>query len=241
MKHSPIYGELVKNKKEFTVNRAKKLEGNISNGRKIFRLGLWLYEIPTIGDLVKDKKMNPLLRLTKIVSTFCSFIYYFMDNWIWLAKIGYTNVVKFGYNTYSLKNLFSFLKTILETFNSGFTVYLKKWEEQIIREKLMEYADKKIEPGREYYVLMVNLILLRRETRFNLLEFFIYVARFLLLTKALKLFGHESLHPIFVSFCGLFQSWATVFKTLKGKSSFTMLKFAEPKETPKTEDKRSGD
>lgn len=42
MRQSEEYAEIVRQKKEPSVNRAKKLEGNISNGRKIFRLFLWL-------------------------------------------------------------------------------------------------------------------------------------------------------------------------------------------------------
>ena len=108
-----------------------------------------------------------------------------------------------------------------------YTVYLKKIEEKRIRQKMMEYIENKVEVGKEWYVLMVNLILLRRETRFNVLEFFIYVARFLMLTSSLKLIGHSALHPIFVSTCGLFQASAQVFKNIKGKNNFTMLTIAD--------------
>ena len=48
---------LVKQRKEPSVNRAKKLENNISNGRKIFRLLLWLNEISEIENMINNKKM----------------------------------------------------------------------------------------------------------------------------------------------------------------------------------------
>ena len=204
MRHSPIYAELVKQKKEPTVNRAKKLESNISNGRKIFRLGLWLYEIPMIESLIKDKKMSPYLKFFKIISTFCSFIYYCTDNIIWLANIGYLENRIFGIKWKQIKNQFSLIKTVLELFIAAYTIILKKREESIIREKLREYFSNKVEAGKEWYVLMVNLILLRREIVFHHIEFFIYLARFCMLTSSLKLIGHNLLHPIFVSTCGLF-------------------------------------
>jgi len=50
----PEIYELVKQKREPSVNRVKKLEGNISNGRKIFRLLLWLNEISEIENLFKN-------------------------------------------------------------------------------------------------------------------------------------------------------------------------------------------
>ena len=111
------------------MNRAKKLENSISSGRKIFRLGLWLYEIPMIESLIKDKKMHPFLKFFKIISTACSFFYYLTDNIVWLAGIGYMDSKIFNYKWKQIKNSLSLLKTILEVFISLYTVYLKKVEE----------------------------------------------------------------------------------------------------------------
>jgi len=54
MKTSPIYGDLVKQKKVESVVKAKTFESNISNGRKIFRLLLWLNEIEACHNVVHD-------------------------------------------------------------------------------------------------------------------------------------------------------------------------------------------
>jgi hypothetical protein len=78
-------------------------------------------------------------------------------------------------------------------------------------------------PDSEQYVLIRNLIILRRECRFYMIEASIYLLRFVLLTSSLKLIGHSVLHPIFVSFCGLAQSTCTVFKSMKGKKDFYKL------------------
>ena len=86
-----VISNLVKQKLEPSVNRAKKLENNISNGRKIFRLLLWLNEISEIENLINNKKMNKVLRLLKICSLTCSFFYYIADNCVWLAGLGYTS------------------------------------------------------------------------------------------------------------------------------------------------------
>lgn len=89
MKTSPLYGEDAKNKKIPSVVRAKAFESNISNGRKIFRLLLWLNEIEAIHSHIHNTKMNLNVKVMKVISCICSFIYYFTDNIIWFAKIGY--------------------------------------------------------------------------------------------------------------------------------------------------------
>lgn len=48
MKSSEIYGEAVKRKEIESYNKIKTFESQISNGRKIFRLLLWLNEVEEI-------------------------------------------------------------------------------------------------------------------------------------------------------------------------------------------------
>lgn len=55
------------------------------------------------------------------------------------------------------------------------------------------------------------------------MEVFIYAMRFIMLVYSLKLVGHGSLHPIFVSICGLLQAITVVFKSMKGKKKFYKL------------------
>merc|ERR1712060_72411 len=112
-------------KKEPSVNRAKKLESNISNGRKIFRLLLWLNEINEILSLIDNKKMNKVLRCMKIISTCCSFCYYFADNAVWLAGMGYTSPTIFKRHWKDLKNSFSLWKTWLELIIAVVNIILK--------------------------------------------------------------------------------------------------------------------
>ena len=88
---------LVKQKKDPSVNRAKKLESNISNGRKIFRLLLWLNEISEMENLIHNTKMNKVLRILKIFSTCCSFCYYIADNSVWLAGMGFVSPTIYKY------------------------------------------------------------------------------------------------------------------------------------------------
>ena len=126
----------VKQRKDPSVNRAKKLENNISNGRKIFRLLLWLNEISEIENLIKNKKMNGVLRILKLLSTTCSFFYYVADNAVWSAGLGYLSPKIFKYKWKQIKNTFSLWKTILELIISMYTIVLKKRQEKAIRARL---------------------------------------------------------------------------------------------------------
>lgn len=138
----PKIAELVKLKKEPSLNRAKKLEGNISNGRKIFRLLLWLNEISEIENLVKNKKMNKQLRILKIVSTICSCIYYFADNCVWLGGLGFISPRIYSMKWKQLKNMCSLSKTIMELIISVYTICLKLRQERTIKAKLEVHSRK---------------------------------------------------------------------------------------------------
>ena len=74
-----------------SYKKAKKFEKSISNGRKIFRLFLWINEMHEIVNINTSATLTPFLKVMKTTSCICSFIYYFSDNIIWLSKIGYTN------------------------------------------------------------------------------------------------------------------------------------------------------
>lgn len=236
MKESEVYGDLVKSKKEPTVLRAKSLEGNISNGRKIFRLFLWLNEITLLEEIITSKKMPFEVKLMKTVSTICSFFYYLSDNIVWLSNIGYANPKFFGYRWKKIKDAFSLSKTILEVIISSYTVILNKRKERKLRKEIYAHAAKHVEPNTEQYVLIRNLIIFRRAQVFAKVEAAIYLARMFLLTKGLKLPGHTYLQPIFISLCGLFQASCAVFKSMKGKKPFKVLTIEDVKKSQKIKD-----
>ena len=84
-----------------------------------------------------------------------------------------------------------------------------------------------MQPDTTWYVLVRNLVISRRETIFAKVESAIYLARMFLLTYSLKLPGHTFLQPIFISLCGLFQASCAVFKSMKGKKPFKVLKIED--------------
>ena len=69
--------------------------------------------------------MPLVLRLLKIVSTACSFIYYFTDNVVWLANMGYASNKVFNVKWKHIKNTSSLLKTMLEVVISIYNVVTK--------------------------------------------------------------------------------------------------------------------
>lgn len=131
MRESKEYGKLVKDKQISSVNKAKKLESSISNGRKIFRLFLFLNESAELYELIKSSKFPLPLRVLKIISTCSSFIYYFTDNMVYLSNLGFVNAYlpKTKMKWKQLKNIFSFTKTILEIIIAIYAIYEKKKEE----------------------------------------------------------------------------------------------------------------
>ena len=164
-----------------------------------------------------------MLRLLKIVSTACSFIYYFTDNVVWLANMGYASNKVLNVKWKHIKNTSSLLKTMLEVVISIYNVVTKTILARKLEKKLAVFGNNKVDLDSEVYVLARNLIILRREIRFNFVEVLIYLSRMVLLTSSLKLIGHSQLNSIFVSGCGLFQSACQVFKNMKGKKNFHKL------------------
>ena len=109
----------------------------MSNGRKIFRLLLWLNEISEIHNIINSDKLTINLKILKTISACFSFIYYFTDNIVWLSKIGFLSKfvplsksilgkeLKWG----KIKDQFSLAKTMLELVVYIYTHYLKEKED----------------------------------------------------------------------------------------------------------------
>jgi hypothetical protein len=89
MRESNEFKQLVKEKKIESVLKAKRMESSLSNGRKIFRLFLFLNEVTEMHQLITKSQVVLPLRILKIISTCCSFIYYLTDNIVWLANLGF--------------------------------------------------------------------------------------------------------------------------------------------------------
>ena len=143
---------------------------------------------------------------------------------VWFSQIGIIDkLILHKYKWKKFKDLFSLWKTILEVIISVYVVIIKTRKEKRLMEELELYKNQLIKSNRHSYVLMRNLIVIRRKIRFHQMEVFIYTMRMIMLVSALKLVGHRYLDPIFVSICGLLQAVSVVFKSMKGKKKFYKL------------------
>lgn len=138
MRESQEYGKQVREKKNPHVNKIKRFESSISNGRKIFRLLLFINEFAELNELIKNKKMEKPMRILKIISTCCSFIYYLTDNIVYLSNLDFFSPFVPFLSTKlkwkDIKNRFSLTKTILEVIISFYSVYLKRKTEAKLNE-----------------------------------------------------------------------------------------------------------
>lgn len=111
---------------------------------------------------------------------------------------------------------------------------MRKQEEAQISQQLANFASNKpLNQYSEAYVSFRQLIIKRREMRFNQIEGAIYIMRMIMLVSSLRLIGHTYLDPIFVSFCGIMQAGCTVFKAMKGKKNYYKLNVEDLEEQKK--------
>ncbi len=110
------------------MTRAKSIEDNISNGRKIFRFLLFLNEYSEMNEILKNKKHPIGLKILKFMSSICSHNYYLFDNIVWFTQIGILNkfiLPKFKWK--KLKDIFSLWKTIFEIIISVYLIIMKSY------------------------------------------------------------------------------------------------------------------
>ena len=90
--------------------------------------------------------MKPEIKALKGVSTICSFIYFFSDNFKWLSKIGIVSpFVPFSKYISGreilwrrIKDKFSLYKTVMELIVYSYTYRIKKAEDRELFAKLDE-------------------------------------------------------------------------------------------------------
>lgn len=178
------------------------------------------------------------LKVMKVISGICSFMYYFTDNIVWFSKIGFFDkhvpfikrLLGKEWKWGKIKDMFSLLKTILELFIFIYSYKLKMVEDSLLFDKLCRCKDDVINMNSQSYVYLRKLVILRREMRYIRIEIFIYALRYILLTKHLKLgFIEAYLDSIFVSGCGLTMAICTVFKAIKSKKNFYKLELDDIK------------
>lgn len=220
MRESTEYGAQVREKMNPHVNKVKKFESSLSNSRKVFRLLLFMNEMAEFQDLLKSQKFPIPMKVLKIISTICSFIYYLTDNIVYLANLDFVRPTvpgMKGYKWKQLKNMFSLTKTLMEIIIAIYQIHLKVEAENEIILKLRRFNAEVVIWSSEANVLVRQMIGLRREAIFHRIEANIFFLRMLMLIKSLKLVGESWLNPVFVSLCGVAQASLSVYKGMKGK------------------------
>lgn len=177
----------------------------MSSGRKIFRLFLFLNSLAQLYDLIKYSKSTLKLKILKIVTTCCEFIYYLTDNIVYLAKLEFVDPLVPGSKIRwkFVRNTFSLIKTILQLLVAVYTIWEKKKEQNNLLEKLNKFQNELLKWNSEAYYYLRNLIILRREILFHYIEVVIFLTRAVMLFYDLKVFKQRFMNPIFVSGCGI--------------------------------------
>ena len=142
-------------------------------------------------------------------------MYYLLDNIVWFSSIKViSKYIAHNYKWKEARDFFSFGRCIISILSSfSLVVDLIKVEKAIYK-KFDKFNNITITQKHEVYIFLRDLIINRRKMRFHMLEAMANIFRTFMLIFALKLAGSTYIHPIFVAFCGIVQSFLGVFKTL---------------------------
>jgi hypothetical protein len=192
--------------------RCKRIQSNLSSGRKVFRLLKFSDELSSIIRHSRSDKKKTLFREILFYSSgVCSFFYYLLDNIIWLSYKKYPMLGK-------VKDLFSMGRCLIEIWKSLLEIATDLKKEERILKELGLYDNCFIVETDESYSLIRDLIKLRRQMSFYVLELITNVLRVFMLYKSLKFMGSIYLDSIFVELCGVMSSFFALMKSIKKKS-----------------------
>lgn len=200
------------NLKKKSYLRCKRIQSNLSSGRKVFRLLKFSDEMSNIIRHARNPNKNTKFKEFLFYSSgICSFFYYLLDNIIWLSSRKYKFLGK-------IKDLFSLGRCLIEIWRTLHEIANDLQTEEKILKQLGLYDDCFIAETEESYILIRDLIKLRREMSYNVLELITNVLRVFMLYKSLKLYGSIYLDSIFVELCGVLSSFTALLKSVKKKS-----------------------
>lgn len=123
-KRNPIEENL----KKKSYLRCKRIQSNLSSGRKVFRLLKFSDELSSIIKYARSRQKKSLFQDVLFYSSgVCSFFYYLFDNIIWLSSKKYKLLGK-------VKDIFSLARCLIEIWKSLYEIAndLKK-EEKILK------------------------------------------------------------------------------------------------------------
>jgi len=202
-----------------SLKNAKSIEGSMRNGRKLFRVLMFVDEYANIEKTLQTVDGWPWDKVVKILSHCASFVYFILDNLVWAADIGIINKLIYNANIKwkSTKDLASLLKVIFELILSFHYMSQTKLKIELISTQLANISSNILSKGSRAAELLSNLVHTRSDMRFRRIDVAMNSLRFLMLVKALKLPGHHNMSNVFTSICGITTSLLSILKMLTQK------------------------
>ena len=192
--------------------RCKRISANLSSGRKVFRLLKFSDELSNIIKYTRSSRKTTLFQdLLFYSSGVCSFFYYLLDNVIWLSSKKYKFLSR-------MKDLFSLARCVIEIWKWLHEIANDLKNEEKILKKLGLYDNYFVADTEESYALIRDLIKLRRQMSFYVLDLVTNILRVFMLFKSLRIYGSVYLDSIFVELWGVFSSFFALLKSVKKKS-----------------------
>lgn len=175
----------------------RRIQQQLSSGRKVFRLLKFSDEISNMIRHSRNPNKNSTLQEILFYSSgVCSFFYYFLDNLIWMSKNRYKALSR-------IKDLFSISRCLIEVYICLYEIACDLKKEEMILKKLGLYDDCFIAETEESYTLIRDLIKIRHQMSFYVLDLVTNILRVWMLYKSLQFWGSEYMEEIFVNIAGV--------------------------------------
>jgi hypothetical protein len=202
-----------------SLKNAKSIESSMSNGRKLFRVLMFVDEYANIEKIVKTRNLYNEDGALKLLSHCASFVYYILDNLVWAADIGIIN--KFIYNANikwkRTKDLASLTRCICELILSFFNIRETQKKLKLLESQLDTIPSSVLTKDSKVVEILRNLVQYRSNFRYDLFDLIQNILRLLMLCKSLRLLTHSNMSNTFVAICGILASLLSLFKMLTQK------------------------
>ena len=202
---------------------AKNIRTNLKNGRKIFKFLKSVDEIKAMRHLIQKCDWSVLWILRMLSKIFGS-LYYALDNIEWLTSLGLFKSKPFwflerdvgGNSLNQLKYRFASFKNLVNILHSIISLWKVVIKELELTEKLMSYeSHNMVGKDKEIINTIWNLIKVRREKRFKIIDMGWSLLRLVMLIFKLRIgLPWFDLNPIFYSICGLVSKTFSIFKQI---------------------------
>ena len=124
-----------------SVRVANIVKSNISSGRKCFKFLKFIDEYNMLIELLSqnsEKEKSKIIQFFGLITKFAGMFYYMFDNIVWISDMGAfrKEIIKNEVNWRNVKDSFSLLKNVCETFKSLIKLKMNLAKEREIKEKL---------------------------------------------------------------------------------------------------------